>query len=94
MANPSTLSDPLKDTAGPALNPLLKVINLISVMIASILVATINPALKYGLAAIILAFLAWLVWPRSRAAPSSLVAPIWATQVVAPVVADGDGPAE
>lgn len=94
VANPSTLSDPLKDTAGPALNPLLKVINLISVIIAPIIVATINPALKYGLAAIILAFLAWLVWPRSRAAPSSLVAPIGARQVVAPVVADGDGPAE
>lgn len=37
-----TVGDPLKDTAGPALNPMIKVVNLISLLFAPILVAHAN----------------------------------------------------
>ncbi|MCH7663266.1 MAG: sodium-translocating pyrophosphatase [Chloroflexi bacterium] len=37
-----TVGDPMKDTAGPALNPMIKVVNLVSVIIAPIIVQRSN----------------------------------------------------
>jgi K(+)-stimulated pyrophosphate-energized sodium pump len=66
-----TVGDPMKDTAGPALNPMIKVVNLVSVIIAPIIVQYENLGLGgWVIVAVLAAGLVWSIW-RSKQ-PSSL----------------------
>jgi len=55
-----TVGDPFKDTAGPALNPMIKVVNLVALIVAPIVVVYKN--LSFGSWITILVLLASLVW--------------------------------
>ena len=54
------VGDPFKDTAGPALNPMIKVVNLVALIVAPIVVANKNLGLIGWIFVILL--LAGLVW--------------------------------
>jgi len=59
-----TVGDPLKDTAGPALNPMIKVVNMVSLIAAPILVAYQNLGVVDWIVVILLA--AAIVWAIAR----------------------------